>query len=122
MPDAQLVDKCAFAIPRKIGGEIGERHVFVRERSKSSVADDVRPKSLGAEIQRTSDFDQRWRIELRVFERLPEAESSKKCLQIETALNLEFGGVAFPIPIATPGGTAPGVAPLAMLVIQPLLG
>src|SRR5207249_3622760 len=121
MADAQLVDECAFAIPRKIGGEIGERHVFVRERSKSSVPDDVRPKLLSAEIHRTSDFDQRGRIELRIFERLAETESSKKCFQIKAALNLEFGGVAFPIPIAAAGETAPAVAPLAMRDIQPLV-
>src|SRR5215471_10650668 len=121
MVDAQLVDECAFAIPRKIGGEIGERHVFVRERSKSSVSDNVRPKLLGAEIHRAGDFDQRGRIELRVFERFPETESCKKCFQIEAALNLEFGGVAFPIPIAAAGETAPAVAPLAMRDIQPLV-
>src|SRR6266446_8469586 len=121
MPDAQIVDECAFAIPRKIGGEIGERHAFVRERSNSSVPDDVRPKLLGAEIHRTGDCDQRRRIELRVFERFPETECSKKCFQIETALNLEFGSVAFPIPIATAGETALAVAPLAMRDIQPLV-
>src|ERR1051326_413272 len=121
MTDAQLVDECAFAIPRKIGGEIGERDVFVRERSKRSGPDDVRPKVLGAEIHRTGDFDQRGRIEVHIFEELSGTESRKKCFQIEAALNLEFGGVAFPIPIAIAGETAPGVAPLAMRDIQPLV-
>src|SRR5947199_7807755 len=101
MPDAQFVDECAFAIPRKIGGEIGERHAFVRERSNSSVPDDVRPKLLSAEIHRTGDFDQRRRIALRLFERFPESECSTKWFQIETPLNQEFRSVAFPIPMAT---------------------
>src|SRR5262245_37386978 len=121
MADAQLVNERSFAIPRKIRSEISERHVFIRERSKSSVPDYVGPKSLSAEIYRTGDFEQRWRIELHVFERFPKTESNKKCFQIKTAPNLELGGITFRIPIATTCHTALFVAPLTVRDIQPLV-
>src|SRR5215831_5049173 len=112
MAYAQLANERSFAIPRKIRSEISERHVFIRERSKSSVPDYVGPKSLSAEVYRTGDFEQRGRIELNVFERFPKTESTKKLFQIETALILEFGGITFRIPIATTRHTALFVAPL----------
>ena len=121
MAHAQLVNECSFAIPRKIRTKIGERHIFIRKRSKSSVPDDVGSNLLRTEIYRTCDFDERRRTEFRFFERFAQTESIKKCLQIEAALNLEFGDFAFPIPIGTTGDTAPVVAPLIMCNIQPLI-
>src|SRR5262245_66410082 len=60
-------------------------------------------------------------MEFRVCERFSQAKGIKECFQIEAALNLEFGGVAFPIPIAAPVETAPAVAPLAVRDVQPLV-
>src|SRR5262249_11338477 len=121
MADAQLANQRAFAIPREIRAEIRERHLFVHERPKSSVPDDARPKLLGAEVYRTGDFDKRGRTEFRVCKRFSPAESIKECFQIKAALNLEFGGVALPIPIAAAGDAAPAVAPLTVRDVQSLV-
>src|SRR4029450_9343126 len=49
------------------------------------------------------------------------AKSIEKCFQIEGTVNLEFGGVAFSIPIAATGESAFPVAPFTLGDIQPLV-
>src|SRR4030095_666396 len=48
-------------------------------------------------------------------------ESIEDCFQIKGAVNLEFGGVAFSIPIAATGESAFPVAPFTMRDIQSLV-
>ena len=56
-----------------------------------------------------------------VCHRSTNAESIEKCFQIKGAVNLEFGRVAFSIPIAASGKSAFAVTPFTVADIQPLV-
>ena len=78
MMHPQIADECALAVPGKIGRQIRERHIFVRELPENSVPNDVRSKSFRSEIYRTGDFDQRRRMKFHAGERSAQTESVKK--------------------------------------------
>ena len=70
------------------------------------MSDDVRLELLGAQVYRAGDFEQRRRLKFYVCHRFTNAESIEECFQIKSAVNLEFGGIAFSIPIAATGESA----------------
>src|SRR5437667_244662 len=114
MAHAQLPNKSAVAIPREIGAKVRKRHLLVRELSKSSMSNHVRLQLLGAQVYRAGDFEQRQRLKFYVCYRFTKTESIEECFQIKGAVNLEFGGVAFSIPIAATGESAFAVAAIGI--------
>ena len=56
-----------------------------------------------------------------ICHRFTNAESIEECFQIQGAVNLEFGDVAFSIPIPATGEGAFPVAPFTMRDIQSLV-
>ncbi len=85
------------------------------------MSDHVRLELLGAHVYRAGDFEQRRRLKFYVCHRFTNAESIEECFQIQSAVNLEFGDVAFSIPIAATGEGAFPVAPFTMRDIQSLV-
>ncbi len=85
------------------------------------MSDHVRLELLGAQVYRAGDFEQRRRVKFYVCHRFTNAESIEECFQIQGAVNLEFGDVAFSIPIAATGEGAFPVAPFTMRDIQSLV-
>src|SRR5262249_778162 len=105
----------------KIGAELGKRHLLIHKISKSSMPDYFRSGLPGAQVYRAGDFEQRRRIKFYVYDRFTNAESAEESFQIQAAVNLEFGGVGFLIPIAVTGEHAFPVAPFTMCDIQSLV-
>ena len=85
------------------------------------MSDHVRLELLCAQFYRAVDFEQRRRLKFYVCHRFTNAESIEECFQIKSAVNLEFGGIAFSIPIAATGKSAFVVAPFTVRDIQPLV-
>src|SRR5262245_12063016 len=85
------------------------------------MSDHVRLKLLGAQAYRALEFEQGRGIKFYFCHRFTKAESVNESFQIQGAVNLEFDGVSFSIPIAAAGeGTFP-VAPFTMRDIQSLV-
>src|SRR5215470_20265132 len=114
MAHPQFANQSAFAIPRKIRAEFRKWHLFVGELSKSGMSDHVRSKLIGAQFYSAGNFEQRWRLKLYIHQRFTDASRIEESFQINRAVNLEFRGVAFSIPIAATRKSAFAVVPFTM--------
>src|ERR1700751_4207991 len=85
------------------------------------MSDYFRLRMPSPQVYRAGDFEQRRRMKFYIFNRFTNAERVKESLKIQGAVNLEFCGVGFSIPIAATGKGALSVAPFTMRDIQSLV-
>ena len=126
MPEPQIADHPALAVPGKIGGQFQEGHGFVTESLGGDAADHADLRFFLGEIRSTGKLEERRRVESRVREQLRETHRLQKAFRVECAPALKVSGSGFAAPSGAPGKIPGVIGPAALIdlerLVRPLAG
>src|SRR3954468_19884779 len=121
MPEPQVADHGALAVPRKIAAQFQERDVFVTEALDIDAANDAELRRVAGKIGGAGKLEERRRIEGDIGEELRETGCVEKSLRVERASALEIRRVLFPAPVRAPGESAQVIRPGALINVERLI-